>query len=674
MPLFVTTFPKILLDIHLLIIVSDFEFSDALITICDLKKIAPPNAQGANLSDAGFVLLTIKDQLLANDSRAAYFLQEFVSRPINGVDLLLKIVVVLQGIVNSSVREQQPSKLSTLLARNNTNNTNRKRKAAVAEADCIECIKILLEKNPAAWRTILEQPSGLEVILYSVNSPQLDSKCYALEIVLLLLDQPQGFIVLFRALSVISARTRDYIRLQIFVSQLKHGLHTQKLHIQILVCRLFNKLLSRSPTPNHRMLAQIEATLAQFSAEYVEKLVLEVTSPLGGMDTLMEELALWRSQLIPISLTPTRFAHQDTLTSANSTSIYGYNYSETESDTSRSDRGKRRSVFQANKFPSQAAVAKNVERARQKRQGPGSGGRAANGPTVDHQRFYPNRSALTLNNRDWESRDDEYGDYHTTTRPERVISPGWKPEGGMRRAKSESAMLIDTELAENNNTLRGLKRVDPLASEYHPIENVKPLSRSTHDLSRIARDERIIDIQRPGSAAAHTRSLQRPFSPQRARFADPPTIDTTHETTQPHAGFSYLFPSQPVVSQVPKRGTTPEPYSNQMSPINGTLRPPSSAYSGTTMSPKPSETPKYITEMRDGQVVYIPITLENERRPLSRFSREPDYDTSTGGSRSRMRSPSLGGEDVRDALSQFDYLNDYDAASLRGKTTATYHF
>ncbi|CAJ0564434.1 unnamed protein product, partial [Mesorhabditis spiculigera] len=547
-----------------------------------------PNAQGANLSDAGFVLLTIKDQLLANDSRAAYFLQEFVSRPINGVDLLLKIVV------------------------------------------------------PAAWRTILEQPSGLEVILYSVNSPQLDSKCYALEIVLLLLDQPQGFIVLFRALSVISARTRDYVRLQIFVSQLKHGLHTQKLHIQILVCRLFNKLLSRSPTPNHRMLAQIEATLAQFSAEYVEKLVLEVTSPLGGMDTLMEELALWRSQLIPISLTPTRFAHQDTLTSANSTSIYGYNYSETESDTSRSDRGKRRSVFQANKFPSQAAVAKNVERARQKRQGPGSGGRAANGPTVDHQRFYPNRSALTLNNRDWESRDDEYGDYHTTTRPERVISPGWKPEA--------------TTLSVASN------------------EWIHSLLNTTQSRTRIARDERIIDIQRPGSAAAHTRSLQRPFSPQRARFADPPTIDTTHETTQPHAGFSYLFPSQPVVSQVPKRGTTPEPYSNQMSPINGTLRPPSSAYSGTTMSPKPSETPKYITEMRDGQVVYIPITLENERRPLSRFSREPDYDTSTGGSRSRMRSPSLGGEDVRDALSQFDYLNDYDAASLRGKTTATYHF
>ncbi|CAJ0957970.1 unnamed protein product, partial [Mesorhabditis belari] len=629
----------------------------------------PPNSQGANLSDAGFVLLTIKDQLLANDSRATYFLQEFVARPINGVDLLLKVVVVLQGIVNSSAREQ-PSKLSTLLTRNNTNNTNRKRKAAVAEADCIECIKILLEKNPSGWRTLLEQPSGLEVILYSVNSPQLDSKCYALEIVLLLLDQPQGFIVLFRALSVISARTRDYLRLQLFVSQLKHGLHTQKLHIQILVSRLFNKLLSRAPTPNHRMMAQIEATLSQFSAEYIEKLVLDVSSPLGGMDTLMEELAHWRSQQFPISLTPTRFGPQDTLNSNASTNIYGYNYSETESDTSRSDRGRLRSAFPS-KFPSQAAVAKNVERARMKRQGPGSGGRAS-GVNEDHQRFYPNRSALTLNHRDWDRNDEDYDGFHTTTRVERVASPPWRPEGGMRRAKSESAMLVETELAENNNTLRGLKRSDPIASEYHPIEVVKPLSRSTHDLSRIARDERIHEIQRPGSAAAHTRSLQRPFSPQRARFADPPTIDTTHETTQPHAGFSYLFPSQPVVSQVPKRNATPEPYSTQMSPMNGTLRPPSSTYEGT-LSPRPvNDSPRYTSEMRDGQVVYIPITMESDRRPLSRFGREPDYD-SRSTSRSKMRSPSVAGDDVRDALSQFDYLNDYDASSLRGKATATYH-
>lgn len=34
-----------------------------------------------------------------------------------------------------------------------------------------------------------------------------------------------------------------------------------------------NKLLMRAPTPNHRLLAQAEATLAQYSSEHVEKVV-----------------------------------------------------------------------------------------------------------------------------------------------------------------------------------------------------------------------------------------------------------------------------------------------------------------------------------------------------------------------------------------------------------------
>lgn len=53
-------------------------------------------------------------------------------------------MIVLQGIVNSV--EGSGSKISYLLNRNSTN-ANRKRKAAVAEADCIESIKLLLEKS-----------------------------------------------------------------------------------------------------------------------------------------------------------------------------------------------------------------------------------------------------------------------------------------------------------------------------------------------------------------------------------------------------------------------------------------------------------------------------------------------------------------------------------------------
>ena len=51
----------------------------------------------------------------------------------------------------------------------------------VAEADCLECIKLLLEKTNS-WAAILDYSGNTEVILFSLNSPQLDSKCYALEV------------------------------------------------------------------------------------------------------------------------------------------------------------------------------------------------------------------------------------------------------------------------------------------------------------------------------------------------------------------------------------------------------------------------------------------------------------------------------------------------------------
>ncbi|VDM79824.1 unnamed protein product [Strongylus vulgaris] len=119
-------------------------------------------------------------------------------------------------------------------------------------------------------------------------------------------------------------------------------------------------------------------------------------------------------------------------------------------------------------------------------------------------------------------------------------------------------------------------------------------------------------------------------------------------------------------------------------------------------SPRPDYDTRSYTE--NGQVVYIPINMENGRHEkLSRYDR-PDaavYATeSRTSSRAKVRSPSINGviavaaenetnpsfnpnrhmsiiagDDVRDALSQFDYLNDYDNTSIRGREReASYHF
>ncbi|KAK6766378.1 hypothetical protein RB195_025967 [Necator americanus] len=67
--------------------------------------------------------------------------------------------------------------------------------------------------------------------------------------------------------------------------------------------------------------------------------------------------------------------------------------------------------------------------------------------------------------------------------------------------------------------------------------------------------------------------------------------------------------------------------------------------------------------------------------PESRYDRADAgvYSTeSRTSSRAKVRSPSINGvigDDVRDALSQFDYLNDYDNTSIRGREReASYHF
>ncbi|KAK5979397.1 hypothetical protein GCK32_000634 [Trichostrongylus colubriformis] len=102
------------------------------------------------------------------------------------------------------------------------------------------------------------------------------------------------------------------------------------------------------------------------------------------------------------------------------------------------------------------------------------------------------------------------------------------------------------------------------------------------------------------------------------------------------------------------------------------------------MSPSPTSRPDYESRSyaENGQVVYIPINMDTGRRdrPSSRYDRADGaiYSTESRTSSRAVRSPSINGvigDDVRDALSQFDYLNDYENSSLRGREReVSYHF
>ncbi|KAK6060415.1 hypothetical protein COOONC_01923, partial [Cooperia oncophora] len=113
-----------------------------------------------------------------------------------------------------------------------------------------------------------------------------------------------------------------------------------------------------------------------------------------------------------------------------------------------------------------------------------------------------------------------------------------------------------------------------------------------------------------------------PASP-RARFAEPPIV----EAQMPHAGFSYLFPSQPVVSSSIIRSQSPS----------------------RLMSPSPTSRPDYDSRSytENGQVVYIPINMDNGRRdrPSSRYDRADGagYSTESRTSSRAVRSPSING-------------------------------
>ncbi|CAI2356659.1 unnamed protein product [Caenorhabditis sp. 36 PRJEB53466] len=645
-----------------------------------------PSGSGISLSDAGFVLLSLKDQILADSIKAQHFSHEFVSKPINGIELLSKVVIVLQGIVNSV--EGSGSKISYLLNRNSTN-ANRKRKAAVAEADCIESIKLLLEKSESSWKSFLETSTGLDAIMYSIHSPQLDSKCYSLEILLLLLDQPQGFVILLRALTVLAARNRDYLRFSIFVAQLKHGLHTKKLHIQILVARLFNKLIASAPTPVHRALVKSEVSLAQYTPDYVEKLIGYPNSSYGGIDTLMDELTAWKALNQYVGGSSASVEHNH---------IYGTSEVDGSSISERSRR-----ITPTTKMMPITSVAKNVERQRFRKQGAGSGGRAAG------SNYYFEGGGGPRLTYDRRSQTLSHGSYAEPSSPIPPTRMGYaterrEPFGAMRRAKSESAMVFRENREEFENDSpemvpRGLKSVHDLAirdddagSLLRPV-SARPPSSASRTPFRTVSPTPVSPIIKQDTEDRPSRRLSSALSP-RARFADPPIVEAQH----PHAGFSYLFPQQPVVSSVySKKITSPEPREVASSTLNRPVSAPLYATAGNHEGASRPLSPLEIQNSmsgnqqdfdmpvaysnENGQVVYVPINIESGGvgagpRRLSKTSKyEYTPNESRSNSRAKLRSPSINGEDVRNALSQFDYLYDYEAdASPQHKTReATYH-
>ncbi|KIH66762.1 hypothetical protein ANCDUO_02907 [Ancylostoma duodenale] len=396
------------------------------------------------------------------------------------------------------------------------------------------------------------------------------------------------------------------------------------------------------------------------------KLLSTQSVPLGGMEVLAEELALWRSLGTP-PLPSYGVEHNH---------IYGL--TETEADTLQSDRT-RHGRPPTGKYPTGSTVLKNVERQRFKKQsGMGSSGRSsAPGYYPESERhssnaFYPDRRSLTLSNRTWQAQSD--ASYSPPSLTRTSYTTDRRTPGGMRRAKSESAMLGPERGESPEGVPRGLKRFTPQEQQlYHPIQHTRAMSRSVHDLS--SRDDaasstltRPNSARPPSAARPQSRTMTRtrvstptghsptrfgsrlqieesppraryasPSSP-RARFAEPPIV----EAQVPHAGFSYLFPSQPVVSSVvPKRAITPDPHSRVSTSI---IRSQSPASRLMSPSPRPDyDTRSFLlsTHMilvvvlnfwhiannlhcsrsytENGQVVYIPINMDNGRHDKLRL-------------------------------------------------------
>ncbi|TMS37177.1 hypothetical protein L596_004159 [Steinernema carpocapsae] len=626
------------------------------------------NVSSGTLTDTGIVLIRLKDQLLVCDQRNAAFSTEFASKPHSGLLVLIKIVVILQGIVSSN---SPKTKFSNILMRKNSSSTV-KRKASVAEADCMECIKLVLQKSPQSWETLLENGSNLEVILYSVNSPQLDSKCYALEIMLCLLDHSLGFDVLLRSLSVVAARQGEYLRMPFIISQLKHGFHTAKLHIQILVVRLLNKMMLKAPSTNHRILLQCEICLARFSVEYVEKLLANCKTSPGGISVLMEELEQWKKLLAPLDPevgSPQRY--NEPLRIPYGFSMSPQNYGSYRSGSRAVTRNQ----------PGQSTVQKNIERQRLKRH---------NELSDLQQNLYFSERNLARNV-DFDSPEPQ--------RPFQSHRNNLEASGRMRRVKSESAMISEEAEADYDNYSNyqhGLERANGAFRNEVPIAKLNPkLSQSTHDLSRHGGGFKptmgVNGLQNSGTHGSESPVLYRSLG-RKANYIlshRPAAVDEPRS----QGGFSYLFPDAPVVDYFEhRRARTPDlhdapnvppdyPHHNQRPPsapnfnsLDG--RPP---LSNGSIPHTPLASPRSIGSVnmgrRDRNVVYIPINMEERQGGAGQ-----KFGVQRNLNRKENTFGSTLGEDVQDALSQFDYLNDYDAVSIQSgnvrgaNPTEIYHF
>ncbi|KAJ1350118.1 hypothetical protein KIN20_005836 [Parelaphostrongylus tenuis] len=124
----------------------------------------------------------------------------------------------------------------------------------------------------------------------------------------------------------------------------------------------------------------------------------------------------------------------------------------------------------------------------------------------------------------------------------------------MRRAKSESAMIGPEIVHDVSIRGKAPTMVSPRPSSTRP-SSARAQSRTlTNRTSSPAFSQRKYETRMRDDHSPPRAHYANPISP-RARFAKPAVV----EAQLPHGGFSYLFPSQPVVaSVVPKRTVTPD--------------------------------------------------------------------------------------------------------------------
>uniref|UniRef100_A0A0N4Z5W4 NR LBD domain-containing protein n=1 Tax=Parastrongyloides trichosuri TaxID=131310 RepID=A0A0N4Z5W4_PARTI len=672
---------------------------------------------GYGLSDLGFILLQLKESLITIDQRSINVAPEFASKQLNGLTLLLKTVVILQGIVQNSIGQKAGSKITQLLnKKNNTATSSIRRKASVCEADCIECIKIILEKVPPSWRIFLDNQHNLEIILHSINSPQLDSKCYSLEIILQLLDHENGFDQLFKSLTIVSARIGEYQRLSLFTKQLKHGLHTNKLHIQILIAKFMNKLLLMAPSTNYKLLSQSEALISNYSPEYIRKLISSVNGPLIGIELLNDELAIWLNLLTPIEKDPPQS------TKSVDSSLYDNDYSYNMAFNSSTGKSRKNLT----------SLAKNVERQKFKKYNDGTPP-SSNEHTMT---FNQNSSSLKKKRHDYDetplyplsqqlpssinmSTDKFSLPQHQQQYQQHLFQQSYENDiGRMRRVKSESAMNIeplseedsdndDNNFNPNNPNLqntRNYKKIPPipinvthasnknldqyeLPSYTTPLRlgnNNKMMSKSINDLS-------MLNNTRHDNNRQYMRNAISPGSHHQPHHqSQQNSIHVLPASQMPHGGFSYLFPNAPTVERV----SSPSPISPRPLSVMERSGPVSPNYNNNNTNNNINNGHHNKHNNNPGNVVYIPIqkqnTLERKKAGFMNNSRKESFKYVDNGmptmktgilkSESMKRTPYS--EEVKDALSQFDYLNDYDEGSTvtgsvgnQSKSSHTiYHF